>query len=149
QSGRLILLIRQVIGAPDEWAPLGGVNRGLGGFRPGGGVPVEEEQAAKDPSTWNDLGFYPPAMALVVKATSRVHTSLGGTLGGVRRGGGEQADLGINRDGVLVLRKGDKRNREVNVANAGGGEDDKDPKNKGRKSGKKMTELDAKKIWEE
>jgi tetratricopeptide (TPR) repeat protein len=86
-------------------------------------------------------------MALVVKATSRIHTNLGGGLLGAKRGGeAAGAALGVRRDGMLVLdpkSKRKKKDKEINVADAS--KERKDPKKKRLK----MTELDAKKIWQE
>ncbi len=70
QSQLLILLIRSVIGNPRDWAPLGGnsVNPAV----PGPGAQPEDDPNAVPEA--NNLGYYPPAGALVVKGTSRIHT---------------------------------------------------------------------------
>src|SRR5207248_2534804 len=89
QSQLLIRLITQVVGKPEDWAPINltpGVNQGAGanfaGAGPGapGLPPVDPNEGAGDPNTAGALGYYPPAQALIVKATSRIHTRLGGGL---------------------------------------------------------------------
>src|SRR5262249_10281488 len=88
----LILLIQQLV-APGEWGqqqcltqfPLPGVPGILGGpgglpgqpgIQPGGGGPPPNLQNS------NTIGFYAPALALVVRGTSRIHTKqTGGVFG--------------------------------------------------------------------
>jgi hypothetical protein len=70
----LIVLIRQVVGTPRDWMPLSVLQR-ADLPQPVGGD--------DDPSTnleANAVGFFPPAMALVVKGTSRIHTRLSSPL---------------------------------------------------------------------
>jgi hypothetical protein len=67
----LITLIRQVVGTPRDWMPLSAIQVAELPQGPGAGT--------DDPSTnleGNSVGFFPPAMALVVKGTSRIHTRL-------------------------------------------------------------------------
>jgi tetratricopeptide (TPR) repeat protein len=84
QSRVLITLIRQVI-APKTWsAP----------YNPITGLPLDPLQMGNDPAAAgqsvdpNSLGFYPPAMALVVSAPTRIYVNdatrpvLGGAAGG-------------------------------------------------------------------
>ena len=74
QSQVLVTLIRQVVGQPKDWLPqfdpiTGQPINPLDMGNPGGmdmSVPGADN---------NNLGFYPPANALVVKATSRIHSS--------------------------------------------------------------------------
>src|SRR5205085_358807 len=84
----LILLIQQVV-APGEWGaqrcqtqPFGG----MGGFpNPPAGLPPLDPKLggpATDIRNTNTIGFYAPALALVVRGTARVHTKFGGILGG-------------------------------------------------------------------
>jgi hypothetical protein len=165
QDRELVLLIRQVIGTPEDWAPLRGLNLGAGGRLPGGGaeggLPIDEEGVSKDPRTWNDLGFFPPAMALVIKGTSRIHTSLGGGVLNVKKDEGLGA-LPMKREGLLgkngrkkdPLDKGDKvggdrRDREDKFTKKKGrkGDGDQLAKAKGGKRPDKLTAPDAKKIW--
>jgi hypothetical protein len=69
----LIILIRQVVGTPRDWMPLSVLQladlpQPAGG--PGADDPTQGNLEA------NSVGFFPPAMALVVKGTSRIHTRL-------------------------------------------------------------------------
>ena len=72
QSQALVTLIRQVVGQPKDWLPQ---------FDPISGLPISALQmgdaGGMDMSVPgadnNNLGFYPPANALVVKGTSRIH----------------------------------------------------------------------------
>jgi hypothetical protein len=149
QSGRLILLIREVIGQPEDWAPLGLLNRNLPPRLPGGGLPVEEDKDKERENFGNQLGFYPAAMALVVKGTSLVHTSLGyGT--GTAKKGDKEVNAGMNREDKIVFEPGNRRKKkkgddgDVRVANKGRDRGEKDPKNK-----KNQKEVDAKKVWDD
>ncbi len=70
QSSLLLTLIRQVVGRPRDWA----VN-----FDPITGQPVNPlDDQANAPEGLNQennqLGYYPPALALVVKGSSTIHT---------------------------------------------------------------------------
>lgn len=78
QSSLLVQLIVETV-ARGEWAQapalLGGAidpNTGLPGAEPGLGDP---NAPILNADQLNSLGFYPPAQALVVRATSRVHSS--------------------------------------------------------------------------
>jgi hypothetical protein len=71
QSAVLIQLIRQVVGTPKDWAFLSPFDQ-VG--RPG--FPGQNRGDDDDPNAnpeGNNLGFYPPSMALVVKGTSTMH----------------------------------------------------------------------------
>jgi tetratricopeptide (TPR) repeat protein len=69
QSQILINLIRQVVGKPKDWAIQ---------FDPTTGQPINptDDNAAAEGLNQenNQLGFYPPSQALVVKATSTIHS---------------------------------------------------------------------------
>jgi hypothetical protein len=70
QSDILLTLIRQVVGRPKDWA----IN-----FDPITGQPINPlDDQANAPEGLNQennqLGFFPPAMALVVKGSSTIHT---------------------------------------------------------------------------
>jgi hypothetical protein len=88
QETVLITLIRQVVGTPKDWAPPSAIQ--LADLpQPPGGAPDEPNNPEG-----NAIGFYPPAMALVVKGTSRIHTrnespitAPGSTPPGARLGG--------------------------------------------------------------
>ncbi len=87
QSQILIKLIRQVVGKPSDWALPGIFDRPQVGPATTAGQTVEDDPAATDPNEAGALGYYPPARALVVKNTSRIHTRLGGGLLGPRQVG--------------------------------------------------------------
>jgi hypothetical protein len=104
QSQVLITLIRQVVGTPNDWGALNAFQA------PGGGGPANnpDDQPAANPVEAGNLGYYPPARALVVKNTSRIHTSLGGGLLGPRPGappamGGMGALDRPAKDGAFVI----------------------------------------------
>jgi tetratricopeptide (TPR) repeat protein len=62
-----VQLITHIVGEPSDWGELGSF--------PQVGVPVVPGQEYPEPGTGrNNLAFYPPAMALVVKGTSRIQT---------------------------------------------------------------------------
>jgi tetratricopeptide (TPR) repeat protein len=63
----------------------------------------DEDAAIVGVSELNSLGYYPPARALVVRATSRVHTRLGGGLLNPRAGGGMMGQLPNGGRDVLVF----------------------------------------------
>jgi tetratricopeptide (TPR) repeat protein len=70
QSQLLITLIRQVVGRPKDWAVQ---------YNPVTGLPLdplddEKGDAGSIAQDNNNLGYYPPALALVVKAPSIIHT---------------------------------------------------------------------------
>jgi hypothetical protein len=69
QSQMLITLIRQVVGRPRDWA----IN-----FDPITGQPInpldDQANAPEGLQENNQLGFFPPAEALVVKGSSTIHT---------------------------------------------------------------------------
>src|SRR5262249_49023146 len=120
QSQLLIALIRQVVGDISDWLPPQCLNP-IGGQ--GGGPPVDEP-GVLDVYNRNSLGYYPPALALVVKGTSRIHTNL---LGGILGGGSKKP---IEPEMANANFKG--KDGIVEVANA----NDKD-------------KLDPEKIWQD
>ncbi len=73
QSRILIKLITQIVGTPADWAPAGLLQQ----LQPSQG-PLGPQQSQDDTQSGSpegsQLGFYPPAMSLLVKATSLVHT---------------------------------------------------------------------------
>ncbi len=103
-SAILIQLIEDVI-APKEWQRTA-ARYLLQNFN----INPEEEQPVLNPDMLNSLGFYQPANALVVRATSRIHTRVGGTIGPGRPGGMGAA----NRPGgdALVINPGERANRK-------------------------------------
>jgi hypothetical protein len=66
----LITLIRQVVGTPRDWLPLSAIQQAELPQGPGAGT----DDPSADVREGNSVGFFPPAMALVVKGTSRIHT---------------------------------------------------------------------------
>jgi hypothetical protein len=141
----LIILIRQVVGTPKDWGRLSAFDRqGLPG-KPG--QPEEDEDANVEA---NNLGFYPPAMALVVKGTSRIHTRNQSPLSapGALPPGGMGA-LDKDRDGFARI--GPRKDREKDPV--GDPKDDpklvKDDKKKPPKDETPLAELDPKVIWQD
>jgi len=142
QSAILVQLIIDVV-ARGEWARAPGYLQqqlGQGGMNMG-----EEEQNVLPTNELNSLGYYPPARALVVRATSRVHSRLGGGLLNPRgaAGGGNmgQAPAIRNRDDVLVF---DGRTR-TEPKGAAPAKPAIDPKQEYAKA--KGKDLDARRVW--
>jgi tetratricopeptide (TPR) repeat protein len=74
QSRILITLIRQVVGTPKDWLPA---------FDPITGKPLnslEEGDTTLTGGENNQVAYFPPALALVVKGTSRIQTRIVGPL---------------------------------------------------------------------
>jgi tetratricopeptide (TPR) repeat protein len=149
QSQILITLIRQVIGTPADWSPLGVFQRPQVGAAVAVGATVEDEPAG-DPNTSGALGYYPPARALVVKGTSRIHTRAGGGLLG-RPGGPPAGGMGaLDKAKKDFLASGKNMDRNpldklkdgavAKTENKGGGSDAKTVA---------VSDLDAKTIWQE
>jgi len=125
----LITLIRQVVGRPKDWAPQ---------FNPITGQPLnplDDEKAdgggglAGDN---NNLGYYPPALALVVKGPSTVHTRASNlVITGAGAGGGDKL-VGAGGVGGRILVNGGKP--RIDVA--------------GDKDARKAKPLDPKEVWE-
>src|SRR6185437_11000621 len=122
QSAILITLIRQVVGKPKDWAIQ---------FDPVTGQPLNPLEDNADGGGLNQennqLGFYPPAQALAVKASSTIHSRPSNLI---------VAPGGMGGMGALPGGKGDPlaaRNRDPKVRVGANGDerpDDKDP-NKG------------------
>ncbi len=162
-SQLLIRLITQVVGKPEDWMPLQQNMGGQPGFAGGGAMgfgfgmmgmfggmmmgipPADPNEGYGNPNEAGALGYYSPTRALIVKATSRVHTRLGGGLLAPRPpAGGAGA-------GALLIEPGKK---PVQVAGAG---DKKEPVKKPTPAEvKKPAEpvvqakpIDAKKDWQD
>jgi hypothetical protein len=133
QSQILITLIRQVIGRPRDWLPQ---------YNPITGQPLNplDDEKGEGGDLFkenNNLGYYPPALALVVKAPSMIHTratnlvitGAGGAAGGA---GMVAAPAGDGR----ILVDGRRPVRGVDVANDGDEKKDKKP-------------IDPKKEWQD
>jgi hypothetical protein len=158
QSAILVELIRQVVGNPREWSRPGAFQGRNALNQPAAlnpaGQPGDEDEGDKfTPDLLNSLGYYPPARALVVKATSRIHTNLGGGLLGPRGPG--MAALDRQKDGALVIAPkrngGDGPLAAAPRSDGKGPADGKNPKgspdNKDQ-PGLARAPLDPKKIWE-
>jgi tetratricopeptide (TPR) repeat protein len=152
----LILLIQQVV-APGEWAPRcnnlqynpmfpGGQVPGAaignpGGAAPPGGNPLYAQQLQNT----NTIGFYAPALALVVRGTSHVHSKYGGVLGGKQDREKPAMEEAMLRPGMQKIGGKDQiaGNKEK-----GGKEVAKTPDGKEVPPGG-SPELDARKIWQD
>jgi hypothetical protein len=111
QSQILITVIRQVVGKPKDWAIQ---------FDPVDGTPLDPTaEAGQDQSLVgenNQLGFYPPAMALVVKASSTIHTRPSNLVitGG---GGGGPGPMGaLPREGGDRVAVGNRQKNDQHLA---------------------------------
>ena len=107
-SAILIELIQDVI-APKEWQQRAA--RYL--FANTNTQTDDADQPLLNPDKLNSLGYYQPARALVVRATSRIQTRVGGTGGTLPGGMGVLDRPGAN---ALVIRPGDRARNPVAVA---------------------------------
>jgi hypothetical protein len=129
QSRVLIQLIRQVVGTPKDWQILSPFDRvGLPRF-PGQGRGEEDEPDANPEG--NNLGFYPPAMALVVKGTSTMHTRTAGRPVKPLDDKGVMAPGGNDRGGdrIVIAPNRDKENPRAKIAKPDAKEEAKLAKN--------------------
>ncbi|MBV9123350.1 MAG: hypothetical protein JO112_08335, partial [Planctomycetes bacterium] len=152
QSSILIKLITQVVGTPDEWLPPIHQNGGQGIA-----ADPTDTTGASTPREANSLGYYPPALALMVKATSRIHTNVGGGLLAPRPLAPPPGGMGAldnPKPGALVIRP-NSRIKRTEVAAAGDHRPDdqavKKPEDIVRNTppGKPVTDVDAKTAWQE
>jgi tetratricopeptide (TPR) repeat protein len=153
QSLILVRLIREVIGNPREWAPLRGFNNPQPLRAAAGGDAEDKDDPYDDPAIWNSLGYYPPARALVVKGTSRVHAQLGGMLS-TKALGGAMGALPQNRNDVTVIEPPNRRqplagNDNQVAANVKDAKPDllKDLQDKKKRA--QLAKLDPRKIWQD
>jgi tetratricopeptide (TPR) repeat protein len=139
QSRILITLIRNVVGRPKDWAIQ---------FNPLTGAPLnptdENDPGANLAQENNQLGYYPPALALVVKASSIIHSKASniivpnpapgpGGMGALEKDRGGDQLAGVN-----------KKDPRVVVAGAGAErDDDRDPRNK-----RIPKNFDPQKVWQ-
>jgi len=126
QAPLLVKMITQIVGEPDDWAPidplqLAGVPRDPGG---------QPDELDKRPYR-NSLAFYPPALALVVKGSSRIQTRP------------TPPNLKPAGEGGLVGVL-DKKDPGVKVGNAGDERPDGSKKKK-----PPLADADPKTIWQE
>jgi len=145
QSMILVTLIRQVIGTPEDWAPLGAFQRPIG---PPGQQPEEEDQDPTLRRTSNAVGYYPPSRALVVKGTSRVQDRLSGGILSPRApaAAGGQGAIDKKRDDAFAKGNNkDLRNQAQEVVKAKSQKNQKD----NNASQIAAANLDPRKIWQE
>jgi len=69
QAPLLVKMITQLVGEPDDWAPIDPLQLAGTPMPPGG----QPEEIDKRPFR-NSLAFYPPSLALVVKGSSRIQS---------------------------------------------------------------------------
>jgi hypothetical protein len=110
QSQILINLIRQVVGKPKDWAIQ---------FDPVTGQPINptDDNAAAEGLNQenNQLGFFPPSQALVVKATSTIHSRASnlivapGAMAAAPANGGDRLAAGNRNPKVRVGAGGNER----------------------------------------
>jgi tetratricopeptide (TPR) repeat protein len=128
-------MIRQVVGKPKDWAVQ---------FNPITGLPIDPlaENAAEGLSQENNqLGFYPPAQALVVKASSTIHSRPSNL---IITGQGMGAMGALDRDRKDQFALGGANDRDKNKVRVGAGGDKRgDPK---KDTGPPP---DPKKIWQD
>jgi tetratricopeptide (TPR) repeat protein len=146
QSVLLIVLIQQVVGTPRDWAPLNPFAQfqlpGVPGGPPGGQDPNANPEG-------NSIGFFPPAMALVVKGTSKIHMRVHSPINDPRaqppppllpnRGRPDNGDRFAKNDPLRDL-----NNRVLGDGGKRGDEAKKDPK-----AATPPVDLDPKKIWQD
>jgi tetratricopeptide (TPR) repeat protein len=144
QDQILILLIRQVVGTPKDWMPLGAFQQIGIPQQPGG-----NEELGNNPEG-NAVGFFPPAMALVVKGTSRIHLRSQSPLTAPGAVPPQNVNMLDKKDPVEIVRNGDDGKvppkKKTVVAGGGKGEDDD------TKIGKKpelKKDADPKVIWQD
>jgi tetratricopeptide (TPR) repeat protein len=147
QSLLLIVLIRQVIGTPKDWSRLDPFSRVQLPKAPGQQDPEDE---LDNNAEANAVGFFPPAQALVVKGTSRIHTRYTSNFTGPNQGPPMGALNQERDDRITKIEPG--RNRDKDRV---GGDGDKKDDPKDIKDGKKdqdkdaRVELDPKVIWQD
>jgi tetratricopeptide (TPR) repeat protein len=129
QSQLLITLIRQTVGRPKDWAIQ---------FNPITGQPLNPlDDNANDgiQQDNNQVGFYPPSQALVIKGSALMHSKSSNLIITGAGAGAGMGALPVNRGGDAVARGNDKKNR-VNVAPFNDSRDDGPPP-------------DPKKVWQD
>jgi hypothetical protein len=113
---------------------------GMGGMGMIGAGPPPDPNQNNDPQTSNSIDFFPPALALIVRAPSRVHTAItGGIIGGKAKRLEPAAMLQIERDG---LAKFERENPDIKVL-------PKALKEKQEQLAKQRQEIDPAKVWNE
>ena len=132
QEQLLITLIRQVVGRPKDWLPQ---------YNPITGQPLNplDDEKADGAGALNgdnnQLGYYPPSLALVVKAPSLIHTRASSLIitGAGAAGAGDKLVLADDDRGGRILVNGGRP--RINVAGDG------DEREKRKK-------MDPKEVWQ-
>jgi tetratricopeptide (TPR) repeat protein len=117
-----------------------GAMAGIGGMGMIGGGAPPDPNANVDPQKANTIDFFQPALALIVRAPSRVHTSItGGIVGGKKARLDPAAMIDIQKDG---LAKFQENNPKIKVAPEA-------LKIRQAEMAKKREALDPAKVWNE
>jgi tetratricopeptide (TPR) repeat protein len=105
-----------------------------------GAGPPPDPNINVDPQTSNSIDFFPPALAIIVRAPSRIHTSItGGIIGGKGKRLEPAAMLEIERKGLAQFQKD---NPGIKIAQ-------KDLDKANQVLAKKREEIDPAKVWNE
>ncbi|MFO0807706.1 MAG: VWA domain-containing protein [Gemmataceae bacterium] len=143
-SSILIELIQDVI-APKEWA----LRAARYLFNNVNVAEDENDMPFLNPDQLNSLGYYQPARALVVRATSRIQTRVGGgAINAPRPGGMGAAERQRNGDAIVIAPGGNRNNGGTAVAKAPAKAADPKPEAKVEVA-KKDEPRDPKKVWQE
>jgi tetratricopeptide (TPR) repeat protein len=157
----LIKTITQIV-APGEWfvtpqpnpfnAFLGGGLNNMGGVGPLGGPqlgnignppPPPNSGQEGDPRDMNTISFFPPAMALIIRAPSRVHTSFTGGLIGGKQKRIEAARMDAKERGLIIANDLGKKDGQI------AGQNDEAKQKRIQLAKLAAKELDATKIWQD
>jgi tetratricopeptide (TPR) repeat protein len=109
----------------------------------GAGPPQDPTVVPPDPQTANSIDFFPPALALIIRAPSRIHSSFEGGIVGGKAKRVEGAWLGELEKKQFA--KNNEGGGKVNV----GGVQDKDNAERLAALAKREQNLDPKKVWQD
>jgi tetratricopeptide (TPR) repeat protein len=109
-----------------------------------GAGPPPDPNAPSDPQLANSIDFFPPALALIVRAPSRMHTSITGGIVGGKAKRLEAAAMIEQENKNIAIAKANGRDPNIKVAPAQGV--DNDPKALALKA---KNNLDPTKVWNE
>jgi hypothetical protein len=121
QAPLLVKMITQLVGDPDEWGPIDPLQLAGVPAQPGG----QPDEIDKKPK--NQLAFYPPALSLVVRGSSRIQT---------------RPQSPIRKEGDAL--GADLRRPDPNVRVANFGDDRANKKKK-----YELSDADPKEIWQD
>src|SRR5262249_52953639 len=108
-------------------------------------LPTAEGGPAPDIRNANTIGFYAPALALVVRGTSRVHTNPFGLMGGKKADAA--AAVGADRPDLVAVKPAKKGGFAEAAAAAG---EDRDPaKRKSPAAKPAAPDLDPRQVWQD